>query len=148
MSDRHDVNAPCAEEWADRDERRRQIVHAQTAMLMRIAAGIEPMTSIHAVSLPVVGGALVIPDVDSAEYQRSHPQEPPPPPDLVNHPPHYTVGGIETIDFIEAKRLDYCSGQVVKYLARHLYKGNTLTDLRKAEWYLKRRIAQVEADEP
>lgn len=61
-------------------------------------------------------------------------------PDLVNQPPHYTTGGIETIDFIEAKKLNYNLGNVVKYLARAEYKGNKLEDLRKAQWYLTREI--------
>lgn len=61
-------------------------------------------------------------------------------PDLVNQPPHYTAGGIETIDFIEAKKLNYNLGNVVKYLTRADYKGNKLEDLRKAQWYLTREI--------
>ena len=36
--------------------------------------------------------------------------------DTVNHPPHYKTGGIETIDFIEAKSLNYHLGNVVKYI--------------------------------
>ena len=61
-------------------------------------------------------------------------------PDLVNQPPHYTAGGIETIDFIEAKKLNYNLGNVIKYLTRADYKGNKLEDLRKAQWYLTREI--------
>ena len=61
--------------------------------------------------------------------------------DLINHPPHYKVGGIETIDFIEAKQLDYHLGNVVKYITRADYKGNKLEDLKKAQWYLNRAIA-------
>lgn len=61
-------------------------------------------------------------------------------PDLVNQPPHYTVGGIETIDFIEAKKLNYNLGNVVKYLTRADHKGNKIEDLRKAQWYLTREI--------
>ena len=61
-------------------------------------------------------------------------------PDLVNQPPHYTAGGIETIDFIEAKKLNYNLGNVVKYLTRADHKGNKLEDLRKAQWYLTREI--------
>jgi hypothetical protein len=61
-------------------------------------------------------------------------------PDLVNQPPHYTAGGIETIDFIEAKKLNYNLGNVIKYLTRADYKGNKLEDLRKAQWYLSREI--------
>ena len=60
--------------------------------------------------------------------------------DPVNHPAHYTVGGIETIDFIEAKKLGYNLGNVVKYLTRADHKGNKLEDLRKAQWYLTREI--------
>ena len=60
--------------------------------------------------------------------------------DAVNHPAHYKVGGIETIDFIEAKKLGYNLGNVVKYITRSDYKGNKLEDLRKAQWYLTREI--------
>ena len=61
-------------------------------------------------------------------------------PDAVNHPAHYKVGGIETIDFIEAKNLGYNLGNVVKYITRADHKGNKLEDLRKAQWYLTRAI--------
>ena len=60
--------------------------------------------------------------------------------DMVNSPPHYTTGGIETIDFIEAKELGYHLGNVVKYITRSDHKGNTLEDLKKAQWYLNRAI--------
>ena len=61
-------------------------------------------------------------------------------PDPVNHPAHYTTGGIETIDFIEAKQLNYNLGNVVKYITRADHKGNRIEDLRKAKWYLEREI--------
>ena len=61
--------------------------------------------------------------------------------DLVNHPEHYTSGGIETIDFIEAKDLNYRLGNVIKYVSRAEKKGDPLRDLRKALWYLQREIA-------
>ena len=63
-----------------------------------------------------------------------------PTPDPVNHPAHYKVGGIETIDFIEAKKLNYNIGNVVKYLTRADHKGNRKQDLEKALWYLTREI--------
>ena len=63
--------------------------------------------------------------------------------DAVNHPEHYTAGGIETIDFIEAKKLGYNLGNVVKYITRSGLKGNQLEDLRKAQWYLSREIATL-----
>ena len=60
--------------------------------------------------------------------------------DPVNHPPHYKVGGVETIDFIEAKQLNYNLGNVVKYITRADHKGNRKQDLEKALWYLKREV--------
>ncbi len=64
--------------------------------------------------------------------------------DMVNHPPHYKAGGIETIDFIEAKNLGYNLGNVVKYVSRADLKGNKLEDLQKAKWYLDRAISKLE----
>jgi hypothetical protein len=61
--------------------------------------------------------------------------------DLVNHPPHYKAGGIETIDFIEAKDLNYRLGNVVKYVSRAGRKdSDPVQDLQKAAWYLQREI--------
>jgi|LakMenE01Jun11ns_1017448.scaffolds.fasta_scaffold9658210_2 hypothetical protein len=60
--------------------------------------------------------------------------------DPVNHPAHYKYGGIETIDFIEAKELGYNLGNVVKYITRSDHKGNRRQDLEKALWYLKREL--------
>jgi hypothetical protein len=62
--------------------------------------------------------------------------------DPVNHPPHYKAGGIETIDFIEAKDLNYRLGNVVKYVSRAGRKdSDPVQDLEKAAWYLQREIA-------
>ena len=66
-------------------------------------------------------------------------------PDVVNHPAHYKVGGIETIDFIEAKQLSYHLGNAVKYITRADHKGNALQDLQKAQWYLTREIKRVQS---
>ncbi len=65
------------------------------------------------------------------------------PEDPVNHPAHYKKGGIETIDFIEAKRLGYHLGNVVKYISRAYHKGG-MEDLLKAQWYLNRAIEKGE----
>jgi hypothetical protein len=64
--------------------------------------------------------------------------------DNVNHPPHYKAGGIETIDFIEAKSLNYNLGNVIKYITRSDLKGRKLEDLKKAQWYLNREVATLE----
>ena len=63
--------------------------------------------------------------------------------DPVNHPTHYKVGGMETIDFIEAKDLSYHLGNAVKYISRADHKGNRKQDLEKAKWYIDRAIAQA-----
>lgn len=65
-------------------------------------------------------------------------------PDMVQHPPHYTMGGIEVLDAIEAWKLGYHEGNIVKYVARAKYKGNELQDLQKAAEYLRRLIALKE----
>lgn len=66
--------------------------------------------------------------------------------DMVNHPEHYTDGGIETIDFIEAKNLPYHLGNAVKYVSRAGKKNpeKTIEDLQKAIWYINRYISFLE----
>lgn len=63
--------------------------------------------------------------------------------DLVNQPPHYKSGGVETLDFIEAKDLNYRLGNVVKYVVRCGKKDGSdpVQDLEKARFYLDREIA-------
>ena len=67
--------------------------------------------------------------------------------DNINHPAHY--GGAdnvyEAIKVIEAWNLDFCLGNVVKYISRAGKKeGNSLIqDLEKAKWYLERRIQEL-----
>ena len=62
-------------------------------------------------------------------------------PDMVNSPPHYTKGGIETIDFIQAKLSPeeyrgYLRGNLLKYASRLGDKGSD--DAGKAAWYAQR----------
>lgn len=68
--------------------------------------------------------------------------------DVVNHPSHYTDGGIETIDFIEAKKLPYHLGNAVKYISRAGKKdqNKTIEDLQKAVWYIERYIKVLEGE--
>ena len=63
--------------------------------------------------------------------------------DSVNHPSHYNQGQIEVIDAIEDWQLGFHEGNVVKYVARAEHKGKQLEDLKKARWYLDRKIAQL-----
>ena len=66
--------------------------------------------------------------------------EPPAENNAVEHPSHYTQGGIECIKAIEASMSpegfqDYCKGNVMKYIWRWREK-NGLEDLKKAQVYL------------
>lgn len=62
----------------------------------------------------------------------------------VDHPQHYNQGKFEVIDVIEDWNLGFHLGNTVKYIARSPYKGTQLEDLKKARWYLDRRIKQLE----
>lgn len=71
--------------------------------------------------------------------------------DWVEHPDHY--GGVdnpyEAIKVIEAWELDFCLGNTVKYINRAGKKDPSMAivDLKKARWYLERRIEQMEGKE-
>jgi hypothetical protein len=62
--------------------------------------------------------------------------------ELVNHPQHY--GGkdnpYEAIKVIEAWNLGFCLGNTIKYISRAGKKDDTIQELEKALWYLKREI--------
>jgi hypothetical protein len=63
----------------------------------------------------------------------------------IDHPKHY--GGdntYEAIKVIEHYNLDFHLGNVLKYILRADKKGKELEDLKKAQWYLNRRIEQHE----
>lgn len=71
--------------------------------------------------------------------------------DVVNHPNHYTAGGVECIDALKAATCELtgieavCTANAIKYLWRWKLKNGT-EDLRKAKWYIDRLIKEVEAD--
>ena len=68
--------------------------------------------------------------------------------EMVNHPQHY--GGndnpYEAIKVIEDWDLDFHLGNTVKYISRAGKKGSDkeLQDLKKALWYLERKINNIE----
>lgn len=66
--------------------------------------------------------------------------------DEVNHPDHYTwLKESEGIEIIQITRhLDSNLGNVVKYVCRAGRKGDKLTDLKKALWYLQDEINMLE----
>ena len=56
--------------------------------------------------------------------------------DLVNKPPHYNYGEIETIDYIvdvldNGGALDYCQGNVIKYTATRMLPRATPKKISK-----------------
>ena len=62
--------------------------------------------------------------------------------DMVNHPPHYTQGGMECIDemiliFGKNAVRYFCLCNAWKYRKRALYK-NGEEDLKKSDWYIKK----------
>ena len=65
-------------------------------------------------------------------------------PSRINHPIHYNRGKLEVIEVIEDWGLDFHLGNVLKYIARAQYKNNELEDLKKAKWYIERKIEVLE----
>ncbi len=69
--------------------------------------------------------------------------------DMVNHPSHYTQGGIECIDALEAATINLkgieavCTANAIKYLWRWKEKGG-IEDLEKSKWYIDRLIKKAE----
>lgn len=70
--------------------------------------------------------------------------------DPVNHPQHYkAANGLEAIDVIEGFGLgrDFHLGNAAKYILRAGRKGPMIEDLRKAGWYIARKVAKLVARE-
>ena len=78
------------------------------------------------------------PEINFVKVERNDEVEPTS--DAVQHPSHYTQGGIECIEAIRASMTadgfcDYCKGNIIKYIWRWRDKGGA-EDLRKASVYL------------
>lgn len=69
--------------------------------------------------------------------------------DLINHPDHY--GGkdnpLEVINIIEFFNLNFCLGNVIKYILRaetkNIREQLIIEDYEKARWYLNRHIENL-----
>jgi hypothetical protein len=75
--------------------------------------------------------------------------------DPVNHPSHYTQGGVECIEAIEAALglrgfISFLRGQVIKYNWRLESKEHPVQDAEKAQWYgaLLVKKLKEDAEEP
>jgi hypothetical protein len=53
---------------------------------------------------------------------------------------HYKQGKVEVIDLIESYNLNFNLGNAIKYIARCNYKGDKISDLNKAIWYINREL--------
>lgn len=60
--------------------------------------------------------------------------------DMVNHPLHSSVHGINPIDYIESHNLNFNLGNVIQYVSRASFEGTELQNLKKAKWHLEREI--------
>jgi hypothetical protein len=67
---------------------------------------------------------------------------------MIDHPEHYggATDPYEPIKIIEAKKLGFHLGNVLKYILRAGLKdkNKTVEDLKKAQWYLDRHIKNLE----
>lgn len=68
--------------------------------------------------------------------------------DPVEHPAHYNdhPSGVECLAITE--HMNFCLGNVIKYIWRCDEKGNAIEDLKKARFYLDREIARRENTPP
>jgi hypothetical protein len=66
----------------------------------------------------------------------------------VDHPQHYKPGTYEVINVIEAYELGFHLGNTIKYVLRAGNKPGepSIDDLKKARWYLDRKIEQIEKE--
>lgn len=67
--------------------------------------------------------------------------------DIINEPGHYNQARVECIEIIEDLGLGYFTGCVMKYLYRFQFKGKPLEDLKKARWYLNKKIECLETND-
>ena len=89
------------------------------------------------------------PEINFVKVERNDEVEPTN--DAVQHPSHYTQGGIECIEAIRASMTadgfcDYCKGNIIKYIWRWRDKGG-VEDLRKASVYLDWLINAADENE-
>ena len=87
------------------------------------------------------------------EYEKAFPKlepKPEPKPDMVNHPPHYTQGGMECIEemiqlFGRQATMNFCLLNAWKYRKRALHK-NGQQDLDKSDWYIAKYVELKKED--
>lgn len=68
----------------------------------------------------------------------------------ITDPAHYKDLEIEPFDYIHKNKFEFWRGQIIRYVSRAGRKNyigtdeqNELADLRKAQWFLERRIEEL-----
>lgn len=70
------------------------------------------------------------------QWEKEHQQKAP-------HSEHYQKANPEPIEVIEGWELNFLLGNVVKYIGRYKFKGQSKQDLEKALWYLEREVKRL-----
>lgn len=68
--------------------------------------------------------------------------------DPINHPKHYNShpSGVEVFEI--TRHHCFSIGNALKYILRHQHKGEPVQDLKKAIWYLEKKIQEYEGESP
>lgn len=102
---------------------------------------VEAVTNDVTVDVESLGGEIKIMEIPKPKKVRLKA-------DPVNNPAHYTAGGIETIDFIQAKLTPeefqgYLKGNIIKYTSRAGKKNELVEDFEKGQWYMNRLVQHL-----
>lgn len=67
--------------------------------------------------------------------------------DMVNHPPHYNQGGIETIVAVKAQLTSeeyrgFLKGTIAVYMWRERHKNGN-EDIKKANWFMQKLLEEL-----
>lgn len=96
-------------------------------------------------SVPAELVATTLPnDVVTAVREREKLSRKDQPLDEIQKAPHYNFSKYEVIDVVEDWALEPHEFTAVIYIARAMHKGQRLKDLKKAVWFLERKIALLE----
>lgn len=64
--------------------------------------------------------------------------------DEINHPPHYNEHPSKEECITIVEHFNFNMGNAIKYIWRADQKGDAISDLKKAAWYIQREIGRRE----
>lgn len=104
-----------------------------------------PVNEIYAApEAPVVAEALTVADEEDPELVALYKSSTPSPMSIQVGGDHYSKLAFQPLDFILANKIGFVEGNIIKYVVRWQDKGG-VSDLQKAQDYLTKLIAHVEA---